>query len=174
MKKNVAVWCEISSGKHEHGGPGWEVGTCIWSPTTDRIGRSYSGYEVLHLPRCGDMVIHLYDRKILGASRISAECRIVTEPPPNPGPWEGRRGYYRIELDAFRAFALQVPVRTFREVYGDRIREDIETNQPEMYPFCVVQPNKIAVSQGRILNRCTPGLVRLVLEAADVDRKDLV
>lgn len=171
-KIKPAVWCEISGSQCDHGGPGWEVGTCIWSPTTDCIGRKYSGYEILLLPRQGDAVVHFYDRKILGASRIAAECKIVSEPPPKPGPWEGRRSYYRIDLEEFRLFPSPVSVRTFRETHADRIREDIETAHPQMYPFCIVSTDKIAVSQGRILTKCTPELLRLILEATAVKARE--
>ena len=29
-------WVEISALAHGHGGPGWELGVCLWSPAADR------------------------------------------------------------------------------------------------------------------------------------------
>jgi len=33
------VWIEDTKSEHQHGGPGWEFGTCLWSPSTDEKGR---------------------------------------------------------------------------------------------------------------------------------------
>jgi hypothetical protein len=45
-------WVEISALDHGHGGPGWELGKCLWSPAMDRQGRDR--YAVVREPRHGD------------------------------------------------------------------------------------------------------------------------
>src|SRR3712207_7557670 len=32
------AWVEITPDDHGHGGPGWEFGTCLWSPSRNRTG----------------------------------------------------------------------------------------------------------------------------------------
>ena len=164
-----AVWWEMSTSQDEHGGQGWEFGSCIWSPTTDGIGRPYYGYEVLREPTRGDVVVHFYDRQLMAVSRVSARCRTVRKSPPVPGQWAGRKAYYRIELEGFRPFRAPVLGRTFRTKYLERIREDIRTNRPKMYPFVLVEGERINMTQGLVLCRCTPYLVQLICQATGVD-----
>jgi hypothetical protein len=33
------VWVEKTKASHGHGGEGWEFGTCLWSPATDKSGK---------------------------------------------------------------------------------------------------------------------------------------
>ena len=167
------VWCEISGGQGDHGGEGWDVGECIWSPTTDCAGRQYAGYEVLKRPAVGDMVIHFYSRNIVGASLVAEECHVVRNAPPNPGRYEGRELYYHVELERFRPFSTPVSVREFREKYYEEIREDIERNRPALYPFVIVGSERVNPTQGRIINRCTPRLMQLIAEATGVDIENL-
>ena len=53
-----ATWLETTYSKHGHGGKGWDFGTCLWSPTLNKIGAHY--YDVMKEPRRGDLVLHNY------------------------------------------------------------------------------------------------------------------
>ena len=104
-----------------------------------------------------------------GVSVIASECRTVQESPPTPEPWEDRGSYYRIDLKDFRPFPKPFPVKEFRTRYFEKIREDIENNKPERYPFVLVKGDKVNPAQGSVLTQCTPALVRLISEAVDSD-----
>src|SRR5690606_3368057 len=54
---NAAVWAEVRSLEHGHGGPGWELGSWLWSPTTSTDGADR--YSVMRGPAPGDTVYHL-------------------------------------------------------------------------------------------------------------------
>lgn len=167
--KHPTVWFEISSSGDAHGGPGWELGTCIWSPTTAGNGQPYYGYQALLKPLRGDAVVHHCDKQFLGLSRVVRECQVVQKGPPQPGPWINRKEYYRIELEGFRRFDRPVAAQVFRTKYAEEIREDILANKPRIYPFVIVKPDRIATAQGLVLAMCTPQLVRLVSVATGVD-----
>ena len=54
-----AVWLETTKDKHQHGGEGWEFGTCLWSPARNKVNARY--YEGMKEPRVGDLVLHNYE-----------------------------------------------------------------------------------------------------------------
>jgi hypothetical protein len=106
-----AVWVEKTKSSHGHGGKGWEFGTCLWSPTTDKSGKRI--YKNMLAARPGDLVLHFYedtpfgnepDHYLCGLSVVDAAATIREEP-PLPGEWAGRNEYYRIGLRDFKSFA---------------------------------------------------------------------
>ncbi len=42
-----------------HGGPGWEFGTCLWSPTERNGGGRWGCWDLMQRVRKGDVVMHL-------------------------------------------------------------------------------------------------------------------
>ena len=108
----ACVWIEdTKTAAHGHGGPGWEFGSCLWSPSsakgeTDR-------YSIMRELKADDLVIHFNDGDIEGWSRVAAPFEEVKEAPPNPGEWAGRRSYYRIPLKDYRQFPSSIPVSEF-------------------------------------------------------------
>jgi hypothetical protein len=91
-----AAWAEITSLEHGHGGPGWELGKWLWSPTTARDGAER--YGVMLLPQPGDQVFHLVSgvdervakkRIMFGASFVAQSAVIEREAPSAPGSWGG-------------------------------------------------------------------------------------
>jgi hypothetical protein len=53
------VWVEKTKSSHGHGGSGWEFGTCLWSPTTDKSGKHI--YKNMTTAQDGDLVLHFYE-----------------------------------------------------------------------------------------------------------------
>src|SRR4051794_1672679 len=103
-----SVWLERTRSSHGHGGLGWELGSCLWSPSTDRAGKDR--YRVMREPQLADVVLHLVDSILLGQSIVAGPCRQVNQPPPSPAPWEGLPAYYRIDLRDYRHFATRCPI----------------------------------------------------------------
>ena len=102
----VNYWVEISELDHGHGGAGWELGSCLWSPTLDRNGRNR--YRMMREVKIGDPVFHLIrrngDRALVGRSTASGSATTVTQTPPEPGKWAGFPSYFRVPLEGFKAF----------------------------------------------------------------------
>ena len=65
-----AVWLETTKDKHQHGGEGWEFGTCLWSPVRNK--RNALSYRLMKEPRIGDLVLHNYEYTLTDASIAKA------------------------------------------------------------------------------------------------------
>ena len=64
------VWIEDTrTAGHGHGGPGWEFGSWLWSPSSADGGSDY--YALMREPATGDIVIHFNDGEIVGWSRVA-------------------------------------------------------------------------------------------------------
>ena len=51
------VFIEITN--LEHGGMGWELGSCLWSPVNDKGGSR--AWQLMGNAKIGDIIIHLVD-----------------------------------------------------------------------------------------------------------------
>jgi hypothetical protein len=157
------VWLEMTHSNNQHGGPGWEFGTCLWSPSKNRTGQDY--YRTMREPKLRDRVIHSLDSTIVGESTVAREHVERNDQPPSPGPWEGLAPYYRIELKDYRRFSRPYALSHLLREYGDRILDDIRTNRPTRYPFFITGAGGLHTVQGGYLTRCTPVLTAAIDEA---------
>lgn len=155
------VWIEAASGRDEHGGPGWELGRCIWSPTHDRLGRTQK-YGIMTAPRIGDVVVNCSAGELIGVSRVCRSADTTASGPPMPGPWGYARSFFRLNLDDYLQFKGRVSLNEVTARFFDEIRKDIEGNRPKYYLFSLYPPSerypsgKLVLAQGRFLARSTP------------------
>ena len=165
------VWFEITKSSHGHGGPGWEFGTCLWSPSKDRSGRDR--YRTMREAQSGDLVLHYYEdrwpdgaleSRLCGRSIVASPHHEVFTQPPTPGDWAGRPSYYRVDLRGYEQFSSPLPHYAIRTYYDQDILEDIEANSPRHYPFNSYGKT-IRAHQGEYLSRCTPALYTIFLKA---------
>jgi hypothetical protein len=158
----LRVWIEdTKTGVHGHGGPGWEFGTCLWSPSTYEKGSDH--YALMREPKIDDFVIHINDGDFVGWSYVSAPFREVTDGPPSPGKWAGRSSYYRIDLKGYQEFPRSVPLTEFVQKNHLAIAEELKENAPKRYPFILYgENNDVRHAQGAYLTRCTPNLYELI------------
>ena len=133
------VWIEKTKSSHGHSGKGFEFATCLWSPTTDKLGRRI--YKDMAAARDGDLVLHFYedtpygkesDYYFCGVSVIDGAAERRDQQPPRPGEWAGRPQYYRISLRDFTSFAEPLALRNFVRKYDAQIIEILngEKDQP--------------------------------------------
>jgi hypothetical protein len=155
------VWIEdTKSWEHGHGGPGWEFGTCLWSPSSDSRGADY--YSLMREPEPGDLVIHIDNSEFVGWSYVAAPFRELENTPPSPGRWAGRPSYYRIDLSGYHEFPKKVQRADFIKKYNTVIREELDKGRPSGYPFVLRKGKEIRYGQGTYLGRCTPKLYELI------------
>ena len=156
------VWMEdTNSEEHNHGGPGWEFGTCLWSPSAYAEGSD--SYALMREPVADDLVIHVNNKTLVGWSRVAAPYREDEQGPPSPGRWAGRPSYYRIDLKDYRGFTRPAAIRDFLAQYGDRIAQELRTDEPKRYPFILYGDQQdVRRAQGAYLTRCTPNLYQLI------------
>ena len=168
-----SVFVEITKMDHGHGGAGWEFGTCLWSPTKNRVGADR--YSLMREPVRGDLVLHFLhdqwpegeDTRLSGSSRVARPVRETPEEPPSPGDWAGFDSYYRIDLEGYEPFPGAVSLATLIDEYGDSIRREKVGANPEKYPFNTYG-DSIRTVQGIYLARCTQDLFDVFKAALEI------
>ncbi len=168
------VYVEITKSEHQHGGQGWEFGTCLWSPTRNRAGGDR--YALMRDPLPRDLVLHFYEdtwpdgsteTRLSGASLVAAVVREVSTEPPSAGQWTGMAPYYRIDLRDYGPFDAPVPLSTLVREYEDELLADLRENEPRYYPFNT-HGASVRTVQGIYLARCTPALYALFRKALSI------
>lgn len=161
------IWIETTkTNDHNHGGIGWEFGTCLWSPSTNNAGSD--SYALMREIKSGDLVIHIDNGVLVGRSYAEAPYTEVTAAPPEAGPWADRSSYYRIALRDYAQFASPLPVSELFEYGGDRLRTEIQIDHPERYPFILRGPQQeLRGAQGAYLSKCTTKLYALIKEQVE-------
>ena len=169
------MWIEITQEDHQHGGPGWEYGTCLWSPTTNKTGMKI--YDLMNQPEKGDRVIHFYKiggkRFFHGTLVVSKNCKKTTLFPPSPGNWSWANEFYRIELESFEQLKTPVEIKSFTRIFDAVLREEIVNDLPKFYPFNIYNltngESDIRLSQGKYLSQCTQKLFTLLNQCSELD-----
>ena len=130
-----AVWIEKTKASHEHGGTGWEFGSCLWSPSANAVGHKI--YEDMRAIQLGDLILHFYEDSWFGGedtyhfcaySIVSSTCAERTDEPPKAGEWAGRGKYLRVELKNFTPFDKRL-----------RLKNSSKRMKPRLYLRQVVQ-----------------------------------
>jgi MoxR-like ATPase len=154
----VRVWIEdTKTAAHGHGGPGWEFGSCLWSPSAYEGGSDH--YALMREPQIDDLVIHINNGDLVGWSYVSAPFRELKEAPPSPGQWAGRPSYYRIDLKGYQEFPRSIPLNEFVDKNRAAIQEELKKDAPKRYPFILYgEKEEVRHAQGAYLTRCTQKL----------------
>lgn len=167
-------WAEITGLEHEHGGPGWELGSCLWSPTTNAGGNRVG--EELREPASGEVVYHLVrgvdasrpkQRFLYGRSWIKSPCRKLKTAPPNAGQWAGRDAYYRIDLEGFQLLPTPISLSGIEDAISSLILEELD-RAPKYFPYMKYRtdPRGFRGRQGAYLAKLTPSLASVFEEFA--------
>src|SRR5262249_2256676 len=144
----MAAWIEVSSSRFDRGGAGWELGTCIWSPATDRRGNQ-GRYGIMLQVNEGDFVINCCDSVIRGTSFVAAACT-KREKPPNPGQWAYAKSFFRIDLRDFKPETVGMTLTQIAAAHKDAIEADIIAHRPVNYLFSLY-PRSEFYPNGRIV-----------------------
>jgi len=169
------VFIETTEMSHGHGGPGWEFGTCLWSPMLNRAG--HDAYVLMRAPVPNDLVLHiLKDHKegdqqsthIVGHSFIRSPVKTVDSAPPSPGAWGGMTRYYRIDLRDYTPFEPSIPLEILLQDFEVEIRTEIESARRRYYPF-TVNAGILRLNQGQYLTYCTPLLFQHIKTLFEID-----
>lgn len=159
------VWIELTKTSHLHGGPGWEYGTCLWSPSRASDGKDW--YRLMRDAEPGDIVIHINDSVLSGHSVVEESYIETDEQPPNAGPWEGMKQYYRVNLKGYQAFAEPMELGKFIGEHADLIADELSDGRPLRYPFQLESSGQIKTVQGGYLSKCTNRLYQAIRNAVE-------
>ncbi|BDU70250.1 hypothetical protein GETHOR_23510 [Geothrix oryzae] len=169
------VFIEFTKTEHEHGGPGWEFGTCLWSPTVNNRGAN--SYALMSAPEKGDLVLHFLltkwpdgteETRVAGFSYVAKPCQTVQTEPTKADKWANRGSYFRIDLKGYTPFPNPLPMKTLIEEYGEDIRKELIENGPRFYPFNRYGAGLHTV-QGIYLGRCTENLYQILAKAMSIE-----
>jgi hypothetical protein len=158
-----AVWAEVTSLEHGHGGPGWDLGEWLWSPSTSKDGADR--YSVMRKPKPGDRVFHFVGglsagqprkRFLWGRSRVKAAVETVAERPSAPGDWGATDAYYKIALEDVERLEAPPFMDEIEAKLRDVILADLE-ERPKHYPYNR-HGDGVRGVQGIYLSRLTPTL----------------
>ena len=174
----MSIWIEITKQDHKHGGVGWEYGSCLWSPTTNKTGRKI--YEIMKRPLQDEIVLHFYKISNVtfyhGYSIIKDECIVTNEIPPQSGNWDWANKFYRIELKKFTKFSNPISINDFTKIYDFELRNEINEYSPSYYPFEIAifkdpkfkKDSIVKLSQGKYLRQCSDKLFTLLQETTKI------
>lgn len=167
-----AVFVEITALDHGHGGPGWELGRCMWSPTENKAG--HDRYALMREPAPGDLVLHLVAgvpgfprsaRFFLGWSHVAQRVRTVKKEPPKPGQWRGMSPFYRVDLKGYTQCARRVDLSAFLKERASILRPELERSPPD-YALAPYGRGSMRCATGLYLRRAGLVLFRELLGAA--------
>jgi 5-methylcytosine-specific restriction protein B len=168
--EGAGIWFENTKSAHEHGGPGWEFGTCLWSPSRDRGGKDW--YNAMREVRKGDLIVHSCDGEFRGVSYAKGAYQERQDEPPKPAEWAGMAPYYRIDLEGFLLLETPLPLKDLFDLHGAEIKQEIESIRSQADrddylrpPFEVTESDRIKRGQ-TYLTHCTAGLYRIIRDWA--------
>jgi hypothetical protein len=168
------AWAEVTSLEHGHGGPGWELGHCLWSPAASTDGANR--YDVMRQPDTGDLVFHLVsgvqelrprERFLFGTSRVATRHRVITDEPPLPGAWAGAGSYFRVDLAGFTELPTKHAMDAIEKGLEETILADL-LNRPKYYPYSRYRDG-FRGAQGIYLTRLSSGLALAFQEIVQTD-----
>ena len=169
------VWIETTRAYHQHGGAGWEFGSCLWSPARNKAGRD--SYALMRAPEAGDTVYHFYDNewddgveemRFCAVSKVANKVVERADEPPLAGDWAGREGYYRIDLEDFVQLDAPLSLAKFRATYVNELLAELVEDTPRHYPFAQYR-DEVRTNQGAYLTEATGRLQRLLAEALGIE-----
>lgn len=164
---------ELGAHNSKHGGPGWELGRCLWSPARARNGSEK--YRAMTLPLPGDFVWNTAKSTkdscayLVGHSKVKSKFVKVTEGPPDPEVWAGYGSYYRIDLTQYVEFDEKVDIRKFLIEYDEILRDEM-SHKPKYFPFATHGRDPLRFVQGLYLAKVTEQLDELLRVYLSFDR----
>jgi putative restriction endonuclease len=152
-------WLEMSRDA-DHGGPGWDFGVCLWSPTRRQGGGRWGYWELMQRVKEGDVVLHLRGEKtpeFSGHSIADSDCYITSERPPSPGVWEHATDFYRVPLRDYCPFEKRLSLSNVFSTRADLLTQYHAQHSPASaangrYLFYVTQAGRLQCQNGAYLS----------------------
>jgi len=164
------LWLEMSR-DYEHGGSGWQFGTCLWSPTEKKGGGRWGYWDLMQRVTKDDLVLHLRGSKnqqFIGHSVADADCYVTTDRPPNPGVWDHALQFYRVPLRDYCPFEDPIPLSDIFERSSKQLIAYHQSHSPVSsangrFLFYVPQAGSLQCQNGAYLSEVDSELSRIIL-----------
>ncbi len=144
---NQKVFFEITN--PIHGGPGWEFGSCLWSPVLDHGGNH--AWTIMNQVRPNDIILHLLKRNDgyywTGISQSDSTLVEVNYEPPQPTNWANMLPYQRINLRQFNRLNNPIHVDQIFEIYHNELREILHSTDYGLFYYEYGNQNILRISQ---------------------------
>lgn len=164
------IWIEYRTDEN-HGGPGWNFGEALWSPTRKKNNTKNAYWETVKSVKKGDLVFHISSPNHLasfkGYSYVSEDGILTKEKPPEPGKWESEN-YFKAPLKNFTKFDQPLNLREIYIVKEKELKKYLATDPPKRTLLFSKNLNTI---QGAYLSRADFELMKIML---DVDKIDIL
>ena len=162
-------WLEMSRDV-DHGGPGWEFGTCLWSPTERKGGGKWGYWDLMKRIRKGDVIVHLQgktNQHFIGHSIVDADCYITDRRPPKPGAWNHASTFYRVPIRDYCPFEKPIPLVDIFTRQGDHLMQYHYLHSPASssngrFLFFVSQAGRLQCQNGAYLSELDAELTKII------------
>lgn len=166
---HTVPWLEMSRDP-VHGGPGWDFGTSLWSPTERRGGGRWGYWDLMQRVREGDVVIHLRGNaapEFVGHSVADADCYTTTDRPPDPGTWDHAEVFYRVPLRDYCPLEQPVSLSSVFETKCEELERYHTSHSPVSnangrFLFFVPQAGRLQCQNGAYLSEVDSDLGQLL------------
>lgn len=133
IKENQKIFIEITN--LIHGGLGWELGSCMWSPVYNEVNSK--SWSLLEQIRTGDIVLHLVKIKDIyhfyGVSIVSSNLIECNDEPPLADIWANKGLYQRINLNNFNMLDNPIPVTEIFSSYKNELLNILASTESNFY-----------------------------------------
>jgi len=145
-----------------HGGFGWELGICLWSPVFNKS--KAKSWRLMEKVKKGDIILHLVDIKNsyhwYGSSIASTQLVETTNGPLAPTKWADNRPYQRINLDFFNKVLNPPNIQGFFDKYDFELRSILKSEKKDLF-FVEYGTNKTLRMAQKYFARCPQNLYNL-------------
>lgn len=113
LKMGEEIFLEATN--RTHGGTGWELGRCLWSPEKAKDGKDR--WKVMRDLQVDDLVIHSVKTSkghmVIGSSKVDSTYTVNGVEPPCARKWGGYGTYYRVDLKDFQKLKKPIYLQDF-------------------------------------------------------------
>lgn len=160
LNSNQNVFIEITN--LQHGGRGWELGTCLWSPVKDKGGSR--AWRLMNTINQGDLIIHLvYIKKtyhFYGISLTTSSLIETENQPDDATHWSKMNPYQRINLSSFNRLEKPKKIAHFFNLFDSELRQ-IRRNSNHGQFYNEYGNNKELRMAQRYIAKCPVDLYKL-------------
>ncbi len=123
LKVGNQVFLEMTN--KVHGGAGWELGKCLWSPEKSKDNKD--SWKTMRDLQVDDLVIHSVKtnkgHKIIGISKVENTYRVVNVQPPIADKWSGYGTYYRVDLKEYKEIENPIYLQEFLDAEANLLSQ---------------------------------------------------
>jgi putative restriction endonuclease len=174
------MWIEMSRDE-EHGGQGWGLTECLWSPSYKESQHRWAYWEKLLEVQEGDVVVHLSGKtrkaEFIGFSIAGANGYKTSNRPPIPNEWGYAESFYFVPLTDFVQFPDPINLDNVFQQRNHQLRDYYKSNKALKHGkreliFYTIQGNRLQCQNGAYLSELSSELAKIILGFDFSNQKD--